>query len=983
MAVWLDQAEVVDGVAAGHLDPVQAPPDLAGVTPSQRTDKDLRLVEDKGTIYRFDEQSSAADADGPPPITVDTDGVIIPDDNPATGRWIDTGTVAHTHVAADVTDFASAVAANAAVAANTAHASSDGSSHANVPTAGQKAALPGTDGTPGVSNKYLTDSDPRNTDARTPTAHKGTHASGGSDPFVAADVLEAASRAVRISLRNESGSPLSKGDLVSVSGFSVPEGRPIVDLADKDLAAFRPAIAVVEASVADNTNFEGLVVGLLTGLDTSSFVVNAQLVLGDDGAVSSPPPDTDPFTGEVQLIGSVVRSDVSAGSIYYSLSSSLLPMTAAQFFWTKEIATTGLVTGGDVIRATGLNTDVALGEGFINTGSTLFRISWVAVTNLLLTASDTNHIFVDSTGVVQASTTLPSSESNIILATAITDGTDIIFLSNHKVLLEESASRNHQYVQDVVGPIAVSGIITTLNATPLRLDVDSGTFYIRAFRVTVPATTPITFTYWHRDGSGGFTKTTGQTVIDKDNWDDGTGTLNSLVAGEWKKDLLFVVPTSSGAVEYHVFYGQEVFASQVLAEGGNLPAADSDVLDNGIRSSGIVIEGASATIDSVVDVRPFLGQLSPGTTAVTDHGGLSGLADNDHPQYQLGSEKNSANGYAGLDGSTKLTGSQQVYGSATNTAAEGDDSRLSDSRAPNGAASGDLAGTYPSPTIGLGKVLRSYMSALRATEQGTPNTTALVALGDYLKADGSGSVAFAGGSSPAFAVVSADSRIDLLSINDSGTLVITQGVQAASPVPPVYPKDSLPIAEVTIDETSGVLINTADIKDVRPFLNLGARNDIRFDDWKTKAPDEGTFAAFSGTPSIESSLRDFTDEISYRKVKSSGSAEDGGLVYEFVVPDEVSAIAEISIMGKVGNVLDQIDVEVKEMNFDGTSVVSLETDLAAIQSLSKTQHNITSFATAPTLTAGQIILVEIKAVLTATGRDASIGPCRIHWDRTP
>jgi hypothetical protein len=35
---------------------------------------------------------------------------------------------------------------------------------------------------------------------------------------------------------------------------------------------------------------------------------------------------------------------------------------------------------------------------------------------------------------------------------------------------------------------------------------------------------------------------------------------------------------------------------------------------------------------------------------VTDHGALTGLGDDDHPQYQLRSERNAANGYAGLDG---------------------------------------------------------------------------------------------------------------------------------------------------------------------------------------------------------------------------------------------------------------------------------------------------------------------------------------------
>lgn len=43
-----------------------------------------------------------------------------------------------------------------------------------------------------------------------------------------------------------------------------------------------------------------------------------------------------------------------------------------------------------------------------------------------------------------------------------------------------------------------------------------------------------------------------------------------------------------------------------------------------------------------------------------------------------------------------------AYGSASGTICQGNDSRLSDSRAPNGAASGELGGTFPSPTVNLG-----------------------------------------------------------------------------------------------------------------------------------------------------------------------------------------------------------------------------------------------------------------------------------------
>lgn len=486
-----------------------------------------------------------------------------------------------------------------------------------------------------------------------PAAHKDTHKSGGTDAFAAADVLESASRTLRTPLRNETGGSLPKGTLVAVTGFSIAEGRPTVAIADKDDSNARPAVAVTEASVGNNTNFEGLVLGILAGLDTSAFSVNDQLALGDAGAVSRPPPDTDPFTGEIQLVGSTVRIDASLGSIYFTLSSGLLPMTASHFFAARETSPTGGVTGGEVTRVSGLNVAVAAGSGFVNDGTDVFRVTWSAVPSLALTASDTNFIFVDKNGVVQKSVSLPDLGNNIALADAITDGTTVLLLANHQVLLTEPRAKSHDYAKDVIGNVVVSGVITTKDAIAFRLQVDTGTFYTRDFRVTVPATDPITFTYWFRDGSGGFTRVAGSTLIDKDNFDDGSGVLAALLTTEFKKDLLFVVFTATGAVEYHVFYGQEKFTSQSAAEAGNLPAADSDVIANGVRSGGVVIEGAAAAIDSVVDVRPFVAQLSPGTTTVSDHGLLGGLGDvDDHP------------GYAVLTGLRPMTGNQDLGGFA-------------------------------------------------------------------------------------------------------------------------------------------------------------------------------------------------------------------------------------------------------------------------------------------------------------------------------
>jgi hypothetical protein len=61
--------------------------------------------------------------------------------------------------------------ANVADAIAKKHSNSLDHANTNDPTADQKAALAGTNGAPSASNKYVTNSDPRNTDARTPASH--------------------------------------------------------------------------------------------------------------------------------------------------------------------------------------------------------------------------------------------------------------------------------------------------------------------------------------------------------------------------------------------------------------------------------------------------------------------------------------------------------------------------------------------------------------------------------------------------------------------------------------------------------------------------------------------------------------------------------------------------------------------------------------------------------------------------------------------
>jgi hypothetical protein len=129
---------------------------------------------------------------------------------PGGGGTTPTGT-GFRHVTAGVEDAASKLVENADVHATAAIAESKLSlnfathSNANDPSAGQKSALAGTSGTPGVGNEYVTDDDPRNTNSRTPTAHATSHQNGSGDEISVTDLSGLLADAQKVTVRKNSG----------------------------------------------------------------------------------------------------------------------------------------------------------------------------------------------------------------------------------------------------------------------------------------------------------------------------------------------------------------------------------------------------------------------------------------------------------------------------------------------------------------------------------------------------------------------------------------------------------------------------------------------------------------------------------------------------------------------------------------------------------------------------------------------------------
>lgn len=109
--------------------------------------------------------------------------------------------------------------------------------------------------------------------------------------------------------------------------------------------------------------------------------------------------------------------------------------------------------------------------------------------------------------------------------------------------------------------------------------------------------------------------------------------------------------------------------------------------------------------------------------------------------------------------------------------------------------------------------------------------------------------------SPLFTAPGSNSRIDLVQINSLGGIIVTQGVAAASPVPPNY-GGLVTLAEVTI-VNGQTTITSASIKDVRAFVNrVNNTSQVGFGVWVDGLADSTTYLAATDGFVCASSVRD-------------------------------------------------------------------------------------------------------------------------------
>jgi len=143
-------------------------------------------------------------------------------------------------------------------------------------------------------------------------------ADGSANQVIATDgsgELSFVDQNVVITVKNVSGGSLSKGTVVHTSPSATPPAGNVIEViaADYDDATKMPAIGVLNETIADGAEGAAVMMGAVSGIDTSSFSIGDELYVGNLGTFTNSKPST---AGQlIQKIAVVIKSHASNGLI--------------------------------------------------------------------------------------------------------------------------------------------------------------------------------------------------------------------------------------------------------------------------------------------------------------------------------------------------------------------------------------------------------------------------------------------------------------------------------------------------------------------------------------------------------------------------------------------------------------------------------------------------------------------------------------------
>lgn len=301
----------------------------------------------------------------------------------------------------------------------------------------------------------------------------------------------------------------------------------------------------------------------------------------------------------------------------------------------------GLVSGGQLVPTGGNTFSIYPYIGYVSDNATYdIRVaSSVAITGLTTEFPGTNVVTINTDNEVEIFDNPNVGTGRIILGVAYTvlNNTQIVEILSTPIYCSDIAGRFGRFSLYATGPLIVSGCTLAEGTTDLTLSAASGVVSIAGDNKTFDATT--TFTKFHLTADYGWVAVTSDPdELTPGYYNDTTQNYGSAIVAVtptyWTKSLVFRTPSG---LMYFIF-GKEEYATEDEAKAAPIPSMPDFLASVAVYLAVIVAQAEDTSIGlRIQDVRPYLprvfgyGSTSAGVSLA--HSSLTGLLNDDHPQY--------------------------------------------------------------------------------------------------------------------------------------------------------------------------------------------------------------------------------------------------------------------------------------------------------------------------------------------------------------
>ena len=295
---------------------------------------------------------------------------------------------------------------------------------------------------------------------------------------------------------------------------------------------------------------------------------------------------------------------------------------------------TGLVSGGGITDAGSGQIDVAAGEGYIRATDdrldTLEACAWSASLATALTDNALNYVYVfynAGTPAVTVSISEQSTNDYLKLGSVYRSGTTLHITESSAYFVGDHAVQMISRLQGTAAFAHESGGVVSETGTR-NIAITAGTFWEGLNQITTAAVDTSaagTFSYYYRDGVGGWTEVASSTAIDNTQYDDGSGTLATLSNNKYGVHWVYL--DYEGNV--YVVYGTGDYTLTDAQNAATLSSVPAFFTDHARLIGKITILKSAASFTEAVSTF----STTFATTTAAAHNELSGLQGGTTAEY--------------------------------------------------------------------------------------------------------------------------------------------------------------------------------------------------------------------------------------------------------------------------------------------------------------------------------------------------------------